>query len=289
MRATFLFLRVLASAALLFGASPAFAERFHAPSGYLGAGLSTSKPQKGRVYAEMSMYTGSNGNAFPLIFGGGFKPLSFLELQMTLPIAIGESNTAPYPQAGGVAVGNFQFGANFLFGDRTIRFKGGAALAGGPWTSMETNKDSYWAMRMSGITRWEDAHLWAVESVHLTTPMRLEISPVEHFLISGDLSFWFRFPTYPSDPYVTLILAPGFGFISDVLDAGARFLVNVAAAGPYPNGVDRAQTALEPFLVVNLGQAFLHSRLTINLDQPLGFAFDEGNYWALHWGGGATF
>lgn len=275
--------------ALLTFAGHASAERFQAPSGHLGAGLSTSEVQTGRVYAEMGVFADDYRNAFPLVFGGGFKPVRFLELRLALPIAIGEVDGGRSSDLGGVTIGNVQLGVDALFGNDTVRFKGGAALSFGPWTSENTRRDRFWAMALSGLLRPEDLVLWRPETLGLATPLRLEINPVEHFLISADGGFSFFFSENDRPPVADLNFAPGFGYVSQVLDAGARFLVRLQLAGPNLENADRAQTALEPFLRVNLGQAFLHSRFTVFLDRPLGFAFDDAGVWALHFGGGAGF
>jgi hypothetical protein len=47
--------------------------------------------------------------------------------------------------------------------------------------------------------------------------------------------------------------------------------------------------ALEPYLRYDFGGGFVNARLTVNLDEPLGFAFDEGKVWGLFAGGGGTF
>jgi hypothetical protein len=47
---------------------------------------------------------------------------------------------------------------------------------------------------------------------------------------------------------------------------------------------------LEPFVRFNFGEhAFLSTRLTMHLDNDLGFSFDSGGVWGLHVGGGGAF
>jgi len=52
---------------------------------------------------------------------------------------------------------------------------------------------------------------------------------------------------------------------------------------------DRLQMAIEPFARVELENAFLYAKLTLNLDEPFGFAFDDHGVWGLHIGGGTRF
>lgn len=55
------------------------------------------------------------------------------------------------------------------------------------------------------------------------------------------------------------------------------------------NEGDAAQLFVEPFVRVDLGPLMLSTRLMMNLDEPLGFAFDSGKYWGLHVGAGLAF
>lgn len=284
-----------------FLAPSALAQRLQAPSGLLGAGLSAADDQTGRVYAEMSARRtaayGGHVSAFPLVFGGGYKPIAPLELQFQLPIGIamspsGLNLTDPNLSregGGGVAIGNFQVGAHLVVGNETIRFKAGASVAFGPWTTDDTSKDGYWALRHSRFTRLEDEGLWLSETVALNTPARLEFNPISHLLLSADASLVFYFPTDGDENAVTLSLAPGVAFVSKYVDVGGRFPTYLALAGPSLDGDDDAQVAFEPYAKVKLGKAFLNARWTMYLDEPLGFAFDEGGLWALHLGGGAGF
>jgi hypothetical protein len=52
---------------------------------------------------------------------------------------------------------------------------------------------------------------------------------------------------------------------------------------------DFLQLSMEPFFRVAFGKGFASGRLTINLDEPFGFAFDPDGVWAIHVGGGAVF
>lgn len=294
-------MRALLCVAILLAPPSALAQRFQAPSGPLGAGLSLAPQQTGRVYAEMSARINRNdiqrGSAFPLVFGGGYKPIAPLELQVQLPVGISIAPSGPNfddPElsiegGGGVALGNLQLLVHALLGNETIRLKAGLSVAYGPWTTDDEGKPGYKALRHSRLTRLEDEALWLSETVALNTPVRLEYNPIKHLLLSGDAALGFYFPTDGDENAVTVAFAPGASFVSKYIDLGGRFPTLIALAGPTLEADDRAQVAFEPYVRANLGKAFLNARWTIYLDDPLGFAFDQGGVWALHFGGGAGF
>ncbi len=47
--------------------------------------------------------------------------------------------------------------------------------------------------------------------------------------------------------------------------------------------------ALEPYARLDLGSGFVNARFTVNLGEPIGFAFDEGKIRGAHVGGGLVF
>lgn len=72
---------------------------------------------------------------------------------------------------------------------------------------------------------------------------------------------------------------------------GLRFqaVATVATrAAPGSSGTE-GYTALVPFVRAELGPGFIETRLVINLDDPFGFAFDDGGLWGWYIGGGVAF
>lgn len=77
---------------------------------------------------------------------------------------------------------------------------------------------------------------------------------------------------------------------------GAYTLVSTLQAGlrlgavwlPGESG-DDAQLSLEPYARMSFGPAFARLGFLMNLDRPLGFAFDQVGYWGLRIEGGASF
>ena len=74
----------------------------------------------------------------------------------------------------------------------------------------------------------------------------------------------------------------------DALAIGGRFqavMLDSSRDGTSPEGY----LALIPFIRGEFGGGFIEGRLVMNLDEPLGFAFDDGNVWAVYVSGGANF
>jgi hypothetical protein len=95
-------------------------------------------------------------------------------------------------------------------------------------------------------------------------------------------------PTDGGDTELTIQLAPGMGFFaSPTVLIGGRFpFVWI----PTESGSDSTYFGFEPYVRFDVSEtAFLNARFTLNIDEPLGFSFDEGKIWSLHFGGGGTF
>ena len=58
---------------------------------------------------------------------------------------------------------------------------------------------------------------------------------------------------------------------------------------PTEGGDNSTFFAIEPYGRFDIGTLFLDTSLVLNVDEPYGFAFDSGKFWALHFGGGASF
>ena len=294
-------------ASLVLGAPlTAQAEKFAAPSGPLGAGLSTDHDQILRVYGEMSFFgrTDEFGpvvrswSAFPMVLGGGIKVLDNIELEGQIPISIGNARLELFgaeDTSGGLALGNVQVGANFVHGFEKVRLKVGGAISWGPWTNSETDPSA--SLALSHAVRLDEGNLWERETINLSLPVRFEYDVMAQLAVTIDAKLIGQVPTggtpagtafVPSstgDPEMTLNFAPGLAYVGDILVAGARMPLWWLLT----EGGDNAQLALEPFARVDLGPAFINSRFTLNLDRPFGFSFDSfdtGGIWAFHLGGG---
>jgi hypothetical protein len=278
--------------------------RFASPNGQLGAGLSFDPAQKGRAFVELAIMHqeqsqsvgGASLNAhltsLTWVIGGAYKVLPNVELEAFLPmgwISFGETLTFPGQpdqsrSRGGTAIGNLHLGASYLLARDAWRLKVGGALEWGPWTS---NLSTYPALALvegNAARSGQDIGLWEPEEFSVVAPARFEYG--DRLVGTGDAQLGLHFPTGGGDTDLSIQLAPGIGYyVTDMVLLGARlpFIWVPTSSG------DNAQTAFEPYARLDFDNAFVNTRFTLNLDEPLGFGFDSGKVWAWHVGGGGTF
>jgi hypothetical protein len=316
-------LAVLGASASAFAQAPptarpgvlGHADGFAAPNGPLGAGLSISRVEGFRAYGELAFFTQSSSDeeTFPVpggpdqtfsvsayvttlsaVVGGGYKIAPDLEVEVELPLAMdfnGFELDAPGTAFDededniGAAVGNLHVGVNYVRSEEPIRLKIGGAIAYGPWT-IDPGEQFGSALAVAQIVRqYQDRDLWETETVSLVTPSRIEFG--EQFVGTADGFFGLYIPTNGGETDFAIHVAPGFGvYANEQLLLGARlpFIWTVTDSSSIGTLL-----AFEPYIRYDLEQAFLNTRFTLNLDEPLGFSFDEGKIWAWYAGGGATF
>lgn len=297
----------LMTLAVLGFAAPAAAagDKLAAPSGPLGAGLSLSPEQKGRAYVDFGFahttvsesILGAEyeqaATSLTWIFGGGFRLTPTLELEAMLPLAwihVGQTVRAPgRPEASqsdsALAVGNLHLGLNYLHTGARWRLKVGGAVEYGPWTADPSAK-SFTALAFGHpAAGGEFIGLWAPEVLSLVAPGHVEFG--DRFVGGGDFSAGLHIPTDDGDVELTLEVAPGAGYyVSQTVLLGARLPFTFV---PTSNGSDQTLLAFEPYARFDFERAFLSAGLMLNLDDPYGFAFDDGKVWAIRIGAGATF
>jgi len=278
--------------------------RFASPNGQLGAGLSFDPAQRGRAHIELAIMHQQAGvttggysqhthmTSLTWLIGGGYKVVPNVELEAFLPMGwvnVGQTIEGPALPSqsrdrGGTAVGNLHLGASYLLAREHIRLKIGGALEWGPWTHDLTAVPALAIALGNNARGGQDIGLWAPEVFSVVTPARFEYG--ERLVFTGDAQLGLHFPTNDGDTQLSLQVAPGVGFYAtDMVLVGARlpFIWVPTGSG------DNAQTAFEPYARLDLDNAFINTRFTLNLDEPLGFGFDSGKYWAWHVGGGGTF
>lgn len=284
-------------------------DTFAAPNGQLGAGLSVSRAQGLRLYGELAFYTTGESQeeggfeasyrlwSFSTILGGGYKIAPDLELEAMLPIGFYTYNFSvegpdPFVDQSDseteIAVGNLHLGVSYVRGEGPLRMKIGGALEYGLWTidpSDEYASALFWSAYARG---GHDIGLWAPETLSIVTPSRFEYDVAEKVVVTGDGQLGLHIPTDGGDTEVSIHLAPGIGFwASPTFLAGARLPFTWF---PTESGSFATFLSFEPFIRADVSEAaFLNARFTLNIDEPLGFSFDEGKVWALHVGGGGTF
>jgi len=261
---------------------------FASPNGQYGAGLSISREQGMRAYGELGVFSYNLFGPvdvwdFSAIVGGGYKIKQDIELEAMLPLGFFHAGGGDVDETG-AAVGNLHIGASYVGAKGPLRFKVGGALEWAPWT-IDPSQNFGLALAFSSLARSiHDAGLWAPETLSIVAPAHLEAG--DQAVGTGDAALGLHIPTDGGDVEVSIQADPGFGYYaSENVLIGARlpFIWLITEGG------DNAQVAIEPYGRLDFGSAFANARFTLNLDEPLGFGFDEGRIWAIHIGGGAAF
>jgi len=258
-------------------------DRFSAPTGQLGANLTFNDAQRYRVHTEMSYYTRGGDTTVHMLgwtFGAGFKIADPIEIELALPVE-GVVESGVGDQFG---IGNLALGANFFanFGD-AMRFKVGGLIAFGPWNEDISTPEGA-AVYRAGITMngYQDLWLHLPGYIHLVAPARIELGDTLQF--TGDGSLHLALPTTSADSELFFLLAPGIAiWPTDRFGLGARMPFQ------FQTEDDAAQISIEPYVRLNIEQCFLSTRLTVHLDDDLGFSFDESRAWGLHLAFGGAF
>lgn len=114
-----------------------------------------------------------------------------------------------------------------------------------------------------------------------------------YFLVGAETAVGFLFPVEYQGSTGNTAITPEIGVWAagrpvEQLALGARVQAVAIVATNAPRGASDAEgyTALVPFVRLELGSAFVETRLVMNLDEPLGFAFDDGRYWGAYLGAG---
>lgn len=274
----------LCLAALPLVSRQAFAEpRLAAVTGITGAGTGQGDA---RLWAELGFYDSDTLTSLSSEIGFGLLLSPRLELEGILPFGYANTPDPDVPPGvvllgdddDGFDIGNPYIGIN-LFDDR-LRWSFGIGL---PVAS-----DFGVPLVAAWFTRGlQDPHLWLSDTLSFVGRVRAEAG--NEVVLAFDGAAIVAVPTGDDDARdVELFLQPAGELIVRVArptSFGARLSLQWAVTG---DG-DRAQLALAPFLRQDFGTSFLTAQLLMNLDEPLGFAFDEGGFWGLFIGIGSGF
>lgn len=281
----------LVCAALAAPSHAAEPREFTAPTGPDGAGFKEDGSL--RLYGEFGFHTQNTRNLGPQsalylnwLFGAGIHVSENVEIEVQLPMAHSamSSNFLSTDQA---AFGNLGLGANWMTSSKYVLWKVGGLVTFGPWNDNASFEQSITLQGASGTRGSQDLHLWAPGRVGLLVPARVELGRIVRF--TADARLGMLLPAAGErDTELTMLLAPGVAVDAKILMFGLRLPVNLV---PTATGVseDGAQVNLEPYARLNVGPLFASTRFIMNLDEPLGFSFDTGRVWGLHFAGGLSF
>lgn len=272
-----------AALAVLSLSGNAAAQAFASPTGMAGAGLGMQAGQDGRAWGEMGLFLRDDQSIFSPIGGLGLELNPKLELQLVLPM----SHAAIDPDQTDFMVGNPFASLSYIGWGSELRFK----VGGGATVPLFNDDDAAEFLNSLGagaMRGFQDFYLFSSKTLSLVAPVRVESGRKVVFSIDAAPILTIPVGNSNDDMDLAVQFAPGAGVY---LDASQRSLIGGRLPlvwVPTRDG-DNAFLAIEPFFRQQVGSGFFNTRLTLNLDEPLGFAFDDDGYWGLHVGGGGAF
>ncbi|MFW5920669.1 MAG: hypothetical protein ACOCUS_02425 [Polyangiales bacterium] len=255
--------------------------------------------QHGGVAGELGLFAGERRgtkyvSASPRL-GFWWNPAEHFELSADWGMAYWKAD-----QDGGATEKEFRFG-NPVVNGYWIGPAGDMVLAAGAGIGIPAatlpddtlgrgqarNTYSYAAATRGLWNVWE----WYPGALTVVVPARLETKSNRHLLAALDASMGIPIHVrYGDGAELVLQWAGEIGYRHQAVSFGARMqFVWLATKDEDDVLLDSMlQMALEPFFRINIGQGFIHTRLTMNLDDPFGWSFDDGprDIWGLHLGGG---
>lgn len=257
---------LLGLSALAFGVE--VSAQTMAATGVTGAGYVRGR---GRFWAEVGFHDQEAVTGFPLMVGLDLSLSRATELEVIVPIGL-----VNFAGEGGGGAG---FGSVFLglhVHDARSRWTLGVGLP----NASSDGGELFIASLMHGT---QDIHLWSPDTLSLVGRLRNEFGST--ITLAFDVAGMFLIPT--ADRAVRdeeLVLQPAGELsvqVTPLTSIGTRLaLVWV----PTSDSADDAQLSLGPFIMSDFSGSLLSLQLLMNLDEPYGFAFDEGGYWGLFLG-----
>lgn len=269
-------------------------------------GSSPALAEGHRVGLDLAFHTQKNLTVLGALLEGELQVADSIVIGARVPLATGFVDVAFFGSefAGFKAeLGNPELGVAYQRRSDSLVYSVGGALtlpvattdASSPSDVAETLAEAIVRSAVAGTYGLRDSWLWGVDFFSIVAPMKLEYRSEAHLLVVADAALALMIPLRDradnpstSSTDVALQARAGVGYASESLDAGVALGVAAVPTQDDANA-DVAQTALEPFVKARFGDGYVESRLTVNLDHPLGFAFDEDRIWGLHVGAGALF
>ena len=188
----------------------------------------------------------------------------------------------------GVFPGNPFVGGYYLYpivDDLLLQAGGGIAL---PLSAASDDAEGSAAGAIAAGTHGLfDLWLWLEDVLSLVAEADLSGTLSQGVYLGAELALAIFIPvkdTDARDVEVGSQFALEVGFDTGVVIPGIRF----QGAWIMTADGDNFQSSLAPFIRVDLGGGYFHAHLLMNLDDPLGFAFDDEGLYGLMVGGGAN-
>ena len=264
-------------------------------------GEAPTLPGQHRVSGAVDIYSGNSVTMFAPAFYGRFRlydargSLAGLSGRggFVVDLDVAWRGVGLAGDVGIFRMGNPFVGVRFGKDSRafTIRFGGGITLP-----LINLYDDGFEAFTAYGVGRAVHG-FWDLE---LLTPQSMSVLfygdaqyRASAFTLGGDAGFstLINVPEGgPSGDPVLLFKLGVYGAALPIpeLALGLRFQM-VALVAPGGGGGEDGYLAMVPFIRGQFGQGFAEVRLWMNLDEPLGFAFDSGKFWAISFSGGGNF
>jgi hypothetical protein len=244
-------------------------------------------PERATLFGELGFGTSSMGKtsltSLSIAFGARFKVAEPIALSVDWGFS-DLSISASGRSASGGGIGNPFVAFHYLLSvDRGV-LDFGAGLAA-PLSSDELGDviaNQYASAIHGGFNLWQ----WSPNSV---LPMVVPVRGAFDW-DSARLAFDTALAVYvplegDADTDVHLQAGVQAGPAFGAVEFGARFQVFASIT----DDGDNAQLSTGPYVRAAFGSAFVGGWLCLNLDEPLGFAFDEGKVWGLLATGGGSF
>lgn len=257
----------------LWGLSGVGRARAQAPLGdMIGAGDTTVS-----AFADLAFWTGSEGPIdvtviSPLV--GGSVGAGPIELALTWGFvhtsASGEVAGEEVGAADETAGGNPYLSGHYVGESGPVAYRVGLGLA-----PPLAGNVAVLGAPLRGL--W-NAWLWLPDTLAVVPSVGLAIRGVPLVDIAGDLQLGVLVPTEDGDTEVIGQLGGEIAASAGLFGAGFR----VQGVWLLTEDLDDAfQLSIEPRIELRAGPGVVALRLLMNLDEPNGFAFDDGGVWAL--------
>ncbi len=159
-----------------------------------------------------------------------------------------------------------------------------------PEIALEEHADAALVAATPGMRGLWNAWLWLPDTTGIVVDGAAAMRPHEYFAARISAAVAVLVPVRDDDRDTELALQLGVDLALlpiDELTVGVRFQL-VFLTDEIADD-DQAQTSLEPFLALDVSPVLLRAGLVINLDDPYGTGFGEGDVWGLRFSGSFRF